>query len=89
MITWRVSGVGLIKIQVVFLFQGGKLQPVLFILFSLFNDAVSNTSYIVLNDWITVNNKSDWIWKESWPNLRYCLGIYLEGWKETMTNQSS
>lgn len=46
------------------------------LLFSLFNDAVSNTDYTASNDWM---NELPRVQKRLWPNLKHFLGIYLKG----------
>jgi hypothetical protein len=45
---------------------------------SLFNDALSNSGYVVLNDWLIMNWRGCGR-KRSWPDLRNCSSICSEG----------
>jgi hypothetical protein len=36
---------------------------------SLFIDAVSNSYYIVLDEWVAVNNELKRTWRQLWHNL--------------------
>lgn len=44
--------------------------------------AISNSKCVPSSDWLILNYKLQSLWKWPQPDLRFCLGIYLEGlWK--------
>lgn len=49
-------------------------------IYGLFNGGFSSSDYIMLNDWMIVNNKIER--KQSWPNVRYYPSIVPGGTKE-------
>jgi hypothetical protein len=45
-------------------------------IYSLFNDAVVNSDYMTSNNWVTMNNEFERIWKVAVMTLREVPGLH-------------
>jgi hypothetical protein len=59
----------------------------IYLIYGLFNDALNRSEYAESsNMMINEENEKRYKRRRSWPNLRYCSGIFLEGLRKTAKN---